>query len=71
MLGILNTPIENKKDSTSFYTKKMLSNMDMADRSKGEMKEVFTKKWKQDAAELSRQSKKGKPGYDKMGNPNK
>jgi len=46
-----------------------LSNMDMADRSKGEMKEVFTKKWKQDAADLSRQSKKGKPGYDKIGNP--
>lgn len=56
------------KDSSSIYTKRMLSNMDMADRSKGELKEVFTKQWKKDASDLERQSKKGKAGYDKMGN---
>lgn len=56
------------KDSTSIYTKRMLSNMDMADRSKGELKKVFTKKYEEDASNLERQSKKGKPGYDKMGN---
>ena len=56
-------------DSTSFYTRRMLSNMDMADRSKGELKEIFTKKYKQAADDLNRQSKKGKPGYDSMGFP--
>lgn len=54
-------------DSTSFYTKRMMSNMNMADRSTGELKNRFTKKYKEDAANLDRQSKKGKPGYDKMG----
>lgn len=69
MLGIMNTPIENKKDSTAIYTKRMLSNMDMADRSSGELKKAFTKKYEENASNLERQSKKGKPGYDKMGNP--
>jgi len=44
-------------DSAAIYSKRMLSNMDMADRSKGEMKEVFTKKWKQDAIDLDRYTK--------------
>jgi hypothetical protein len=44
-------------DSAVIYSKRMLSNMDMADRSKGEMKEVFTKKWKQDATDLDRYTK--------------
>lgn len=56
-------------DSTSFYTKRMLSNMDMADRSKGELKERFTKKYNQASDDLNRQSKKGKPGYDANGFP--
>jgi hypothetical protein len=43
--------------------------MDMADRSSGELKKAFTKKYEEDASNLERQSKKGKPGYDKMGNP--
>ena len=56
-------------DSTNIYQRKMLSNMSMADRSKGELKEIFTKKYNQDATDLIRQSKKGKPGYDKNGYP--
>lgn len=56
-------------DSTSIYTKRMLSDMNMADRSSGELKDVFTKKWQRDAADLERQSKKGKPGYDANGFP--
>jgi len=59
---------EIKKDSTSIYQKRMLSNMNMADRSKGELKEIYTKKYNQDAKDLDRQSKKGKPGYDNYGN---
>ena len=56
-------------DSTNIYQRKMLSNMSMADRSKGQLKETFIKKYNQDATDLIRQSKKGKPGYDKNGYP--
>ena len=56
-------------DSTSIYTKRMLSNMNMADRSRGELKNIFTKEWQRNAADIERQSKKGKPGYDKDGFP--
>lgn len=59
------------QDSSAIYTRRMLSDMDMADRSKGELKTIFTKKWKQDASDLERQKLKGKPGYDKMGFPKK
>jgi hypothetical protein len=56
---IIFMPQEPRKgtDSAIIYSKRMLSNMDMADRSKGEMKEVFTKKWKQDAIDLDRYTK--------------
>ena len=56
-------------DSSSFYTRRMLSDMDMADRSRGELKEIFKKRYEQAASDLNRQSKKGKPGYDKDGFP--
>jgi hypothetical protein len=62
------TPSPNK-DSTAFYQKRMLSDMDMAWRSSGELKQVFNKKVSQDASDLERQSKKGKSGYDAMGFP--
>ena len=61
--------VKASADSSSIYKKRMLSNMDMADRSKGELKDIFTKKWQQNAEDLKRQSKKGKPGYDKDGFP--
>jgi hypothetical protein len=59
--------IEPKVDSSSIYTKRMLSNMDMANRSSGELKEIFTREWKKNAFDLERQSRKGNPGYDKNG----
>jgi hypothetical protein len=62
-------PVKPTADSSSIYTKRMLSNMSMADRSSGELKEIFRKRYNQDARDLERQSKKGKPGYDKNGFP--
>jgi hypothetical protein len=56
-------------DSTKYYTNKMLSNMDMAMRSTGELKSRFNKKTDEASKSLSRQSKKGKPGYDANGFP--
>ena len=59
------------QDSTRFYQKRMLSNMDMAFRSGGELKQHFNKEADQAVRDLNRQSKKGKPGYDAMGFPKK
>lgn len=56
-------------DSSSYYTRRMLSEMNMADRSTGKLKEIFNEKWKRSAADLERQSKKGKSGYDSSGFP--
>lgn len=59
------------QDSSSIYQRRMLSDMDMARRSKGELKEIFNKKVNQDVSDLNRQKLKGKPGYDAMGFPKK
>ena len=63
-------------DSTGIYTKRMLSNMDMADRSSGELKNIFTKEWQKNATDLEKYKKKigkqkGKAQYGDMigGNP--
>jgi hypothetical protein len=63
-------------DSTGIYTKRMLSNMDMADRSSGELKNIFTKEWQKNATDLEKYKKKigkqkGKAQYGNMigGNP--
>ena len=63
-------------DSTGIYTRRMLSNMDMADRSSGELKNIFTKEWEKNAADLERykqktKKQKGKAQYGDMigGNP--
>jgi hypothetical protein len=63
-------------DSTGIYTKRMLSNMNMADRSSGELKNKFTKEWQKDAANLEKykqkiSKQKGKAESGKMigGNP--
>ena len=56
-------------DSSSIYKSRMLSDMDIAWRSKGELKEIFNKKVNQDAADLERQSKKAKPGFNANGFP--
>lgn len=45
-------------DSTGIYTKRMLSNMDMADRSSGELKNIFTKEWQKNATDLEKYKKK-------------
>lgn len=47
-------------DSTGIYTQRMLSNMDMADRSSGELKNKFTKAWQKDAADLEKYKQKNK-----------
>jgi hypothetical protein len=49
---------KNAMDSTSIYSKRMLSNMDMADRTSGKTKEMFTKKYLQDASDLNKYSMK-------------
>ena len=54
-------------DSTSYYTRKMLSDMDMSNRSTGELKEIFDKKFKRDVDDINRQKLKGEYGYDKNG----
>jgi hypothetical protein len=61
--------IKASPDSTNFYTRRLRSDMNMADRSSGETKDYFTKKYKEDVKNLNRQSKKSKPGYDKDGFP--
>lgn len=61
--------IKPTADSTKYFTNKLLSSMDMAMRSTGELKSTFNKKTDEAAKNLSRQSKKGKPGYDANGFP--
>lgn len=61
--------IKSTKDSTNYYNSEMLGAMNMADRSKGELKEHFTKKWKEAANNSVRQKNKGKEGFDKNGFP--
>ena len=63
-------------DSTGIYTRRMLSNMDMGDRSSGELKNIFTKEWQKNATDLEKYKKKiskqkGKSENGKMigGNP--
>lgn len=63
------TTVKATADSTRYYEKRMMSNMNMADRTSGDYKDAFTKNWKQDAKDLERQSKKGKLGYDANGFP--
>lgn len=44
-------------DSTIIYSKRMLSNMDMADRTTGELKKTFTKEYEKNASDLDRYTK--------------
>lgn len=57
------------KDSTGIYQRRMLSDMDIAFRSSGKLKDIYNKKVTQDVSDLNRQSKKGKPGFDANGFP--
>jgi len=57
------------KDSTNYYTRKMLSDMDMSFRSSGDLKKTYDSKFNKDVKDLSRQKLKGKTGYDKNGYP--
>jgi hypothetical protein len=61
--------VKASTDSTNFYRRRMLSDMDMEFRSSGDTKKTYSRKVSQSAENLSRQSKKGKPGYDKDGFP--
>jgi hypothetical protein len=61
--------IKASPDSTNFYTRRLLSDMDMEFRTSGDTKKTYSRKVSQDAKNLSRQSKKGKPGYNKDGFP--
>jgi len=45
-------------DSTGIYTKRILSNMDMADRTTGELRKTFTKEWEKNATDLEKYKKK-------------
>jgi hypothetical protein len=45
-------------DSAKIYTKRMLSNMDMADRTAGDLKKKFTKEWQKDASDLEKYKKR-------------
>jgi hypothetical protein len=56
-------------DSTNYYRRRVMSNMNMEFRSKGELKEIYRKKLNQSVDDLNRQKRKGKPGYDKNGFP--
>ena len=63
-------------DSTGIYTRRMLSNMDMANRSTGELKKIFTKEYEKDANDLEKytqktKKQKGKAQYGDIigGNP--
>jgi hypothetical protein len=55
-------------DSTEIYTKRMLSNMDMADRSSGELKNIFIKEWQKNAVDLERYKQKTKKQKGKADN---
>ena len=61
--------IKATADSTKHYTRRLLSDMDMADRSSGDLKKVFNANVNRDAKDLNRQKLKGKPGYDANGFP--
>ena len=54
-------------DSTAYYTRRMLSDMDMSYRSSGDTKKHYDLKFNKDVKDLNRQKLKGKPGYDKNG----
>jgi LAS superfamily LD-carboxypeptidase LdcB len=53
------------KDSSSYYRGRMISNMNMADKTSGDVKEHFTNEWKQNAKDLNRQEEKKKPSIEK------
>jgi len=50
--------MNQETDSTKIYTKKMLSNMDMSDRTTGELKKTFTKEYEKNASDLDKFKKK-------------
>ena len=54
-------------DSTTYYTRRMLSDMDMSFRSTGDTKKHYDLKLNKDVKDLNRQKLKGKTGYDKNG----
>ena len=63
-------------DSTGIYTRRMLSNIDMADRTTGELRKTFTKEYEKNANDLEKytqktKKQKGKAQYGDMigGNP--
>ena len=62
-------PRKTTADSSDYYRRRMMSNMNMEFRSEGELKEIYRKKFNQSVKNLNRQKRKGKPGYDKNGFP--
>jgi hypothetical protein len=50
--------MNQETDSTKIYTRRMLSNMDMANRTAGELRKTFTKEYEKDANDLDKFKKK-------------
>ena len=70
--GLFGGPGDPKKataDSSNYYRRRVMRNLDMEFRSEGELKEIYKKKLNQAVKDLNRQKLKGKSGYDKNGFP--